>query len=59
LDTTREFDSVEMKVNQMEHSVGSILSKIEHVLEQLNLVEVAALLVIYRSWRIEEICWCI
>ena len=38
----REFDVLEHKVNKMEHSVGSILSKIEHVLEQLSLVEVAS-----------------
>ena len=37
----REFDVLEYKVNKMEHSVGSILSKIEIVLEQLSLVEVA------------------
>jgi len=38
--TNKEFDAVEAKVDAMEHSVGSILSKIEHVLEQLSLVEV-------------------
>ena len=37
----REFDAVEAKVDKMEHSIGSILSKIEHVLEKLSLVEVS------------------
>ena len=33
---------IEDRVDRMEHSVGSILSKIEHVLEQLSLVEVGS-----------------